>query len=235
MCSRWFTIQGEEEEGKEDSDAFYLPTNLKNLQLVFLSKLKGWWIVAAASASTWPLLSLQNLRILYCPQLIDTLLCPNLHFLELGYNKLKEIQLFRGISIQPSSLQHVNLEYCLDLVSFPGESLTSLRRLCIDGCTKLNKVELAPLGTNILETLEVSRVRVVGRKQERCGLGFPPETHHTNTRRRSIFREAPGLPSKTSRVWRIQNPMLVSLDLLNIQVMSSSKVKWSDATSMTNS
>ncbi|KAL8139383.1 hypothetical protein V2J09_005404 [Rumex salicifolius] len=134
--------------GSTVNQASLLP-KLTALTLFGCKRLKGWWIVAAASASTWALPSLQNLRIHYCPQLIDTLLYPNLIF----WNSV--IQLFRGNSIQPSSLQDVKLEYCLDLVSFPGESLTSLRRLCIEGCIKLNKVQLAPLGSNILEELEL--------------------------------------------------------------------------------
>ncbi|KAL8139391.1 hypothetical protein V2J09_005412 [Rumex salicifolius] len=171
-------IQGDEEEEKLSPNAIFLP-DLKKLKFVDLKKLKGWSRKVeeatrskeehAATCTHSPPLhmlsfpSLLELTINGCPELNDMPLCPSLGDLILESVKAKVIhQLLLPIhgnsfpsntTTPSSSLQSVVIENCHDLVSFPGESLSSLRRLCIAGCTKLNKVQLAPLGSNILEEL----------------------------------------------------------------------------------
>ncbi|KAL8139396.1 hypothetical protein V2J09_005417 [Rumex salicifolius] len=167
-------IQGDEEEEKISPNAIFLP-DLKKLEFVNLKKLKGWLrkveeatrskeehaATCTPHALSFP--SLLELRIKECPELNHMLLCPSLGKLILESVKAKVIhQLLLPIhgtsfpsntTTPSSSLQSVVIKNCHDLVSFPGESFTSLQRLCIDGCTKLNKVQLAPLGSNILEKL----------------------------------------------------------------------------------
>ncbi|KAL8139382.1 hypothetical protein V2J09_005403 [Rumex salicifolius] len=167
-------IQEDEKEEKLSPNAIFLP-DLKKLRFVKLKKLKGWSrkveeatrskeehaATCTPHALSFP--SLLQLRIQECPELNHMLLCPRLGELFLESVKAKVIhQLLLPIhgnsfpsntTTPSSSLQSVEIKNCHDLVSFPGESLTSLRRLCIESCTKLNKVELAPLGSNILEEL----------------------------------------------------------------------------------
>ncbi|KAL8159512.1 hypothetical protein V2J09_001049 [Rumex salicifolius] len=171
-------IQGDEEEEKLSPNAIFLP-DLKKLEFVNLKKLKGWSRKVeeatrskeehAATCTPSPPLhmlsfpSLLELTIKECPKLNHMLLCPSLGKLILETVKAKVIhQLLLPIhgnsfpsntTTPSSSLQSVVIKNCHDLVSFPGESLTSLQRLCLEGCTKLNKVQLAPLGSNILEKL----------------------------------------------------------------------------------
>ncbi|KAL8139380.1 LOW QUALITY PROTEIN: hypothetical protein V2J09_005401 [Rumex salicifolius] len=168
-------IQGDEEEEKLSPNAIFLP-DLKKLRFIMLKKLKGWSrkveeatrskeehaATCTPHALSFP--SLLELTIGQCPELNHMLLCPSLgKYMVLHSVKAKVIhQLLLPIhgnsfpsntTTPSSSLQSVVIENCHDLVSFPGESFTSLRYLRIAGCTKLNKVELAPLGSNILEEL----------------------------------------------------------------------------------
>ncbi|KAL8139384.1 hypothetical protein V2J09_005405 [Rumex salicifolius] len=167
-------IQGDEEEEKLSPNAKFLP-DLKKLEFVKLKKLKGWSRkveeatrskeehAATCTPHTLSFPSLLELMIEECPESNHMLLCPSLGKLILETVKEKVIhQLLLPIlgnsfpsntTTPSSSLQSVVINNCHDLVSFPGESLTSLRRLCIDGCTKLNKVQLAPLCSNILKEL----------------------------------------------------------------------------------
>ncbi|KAL8139352.1 hypothetical protein V2J09_005373 [Rumex salicifolius] len=167
-------IQGDEEEEKLSPNAIFLP-DLKKLEFEYLKKLKGWSRkveeatrskeehAATCTPHTLSFPSLLQLTIQECPELNHMLLCPRLGELFLESVKAKVIhQLLLPIhgnsfpsntTTPSSSLQSVVIKNCHDLVSFPGESFTSLQRLCINGCTKLNKVQLAPLGSNILEKL----------------------------------------------------------------------------------
>ncbi|KAL8139390.1 hypothetical protein V2J09_005411 [Rumex salicifolius] len=167
-------IQGDEEEEKLSPNAIFLP-DLKKLEFVNLKKLKGWSRkveeatrnkeehAATCTPHTLSFPSLSELTIKECPELNHMLLCPSPGKLILQSVKAKVIhQLLLPIhgnsfpsntTTPSSSLQSVEIKNCHDLVSFPGESLTSLRCLCIHGCTKLNKVQLAPLGSNILKEL----------------------------------------------------------------------------------
>ncbi|KAL8139393.1 hypothetical protein V2J09_005414 [Rumex salicifolius] len=171
-------IQRDEEEEKLSPNAIFLP-DLKKLRFVNLKKLKGWSKKIeeatkskekhAATCTPSPPLhmlsfpSLLELIIEECPELNHMLLCPSLGELILQSVKAEVLhQLLLPIhgnsfpsntTTPSSSLQSVEIMNCHNLVIFHGESLTSLRHLRIAGCTKLKKVQLAPLGSNILEKL----------------------------------------------------------------------------------
>ncbi|KAL8139381.1 hypothetical protein V2J09_005402 [Rumex salicifolius] len=170
---------GEEEEENQDPNAIFIP-NLKKIYFDILPKLKGWSrkevaarskevnIAARASTSTCPpppplqvlsFPSLYAVSIMNCQELSHMLPCPSLQKLTLISVKANLIcQFLQPINITPlSSLQFVRIKLCDDLVSFPGESLTSLEHLYIDNCSKLKQVHLAPLHLNILEDLKLTK------------------------------------------------------------------------------
>ncbi|KAL8139386.1 hypothetical protein V2J09_005407 [Rumex salicifolius] len=171
---------GEEEEENQDPNAIFIP-NLKKIYFDILPKLKGWSrnvevaarskevnVAARASTSTCPpppplqvlsFPSLYAVSIMNCQELSHMLPCPSLQKLTLISVKANLIcQFLQPINITPlSSLQFVRIKLCDDLVSFPGESLTSLEHLYIDNCSKLKQVHLAPLHLNILEDLILTK------------------------------------------------------------------------------
>ncbi|KAL8139385.1 hypothetical protein V2J09_005406 [Rumex salicifolius] len=171
---------GEEEEENQDPNAIFIP-NLKKIYFDILPKLKGWSrnvevaarskevnVAARASTSTCPpppplqvlsFPSLYAVSIMNCQELSHMLPCPSLQKLTLISVKANLIcQFLQPIDITPlSSLQFVRIKLCDDLVSFPGESLTSLEHLYIDNCSKLKQLHLAPLHLNILEDLKLTK------------------------------------------------------------------------------
>ncbi|KAL8139353.1 hypothetical protein V2J09_005374 [Rumex salicifolius] len=154
---------GEEEEENQDPNAIFIP-NLKKIYFDILPKLKGWSRNVEVAARSKEVNIAARASTSTCPpppplQLSHMLPCPSLQKLTLISVKANLIcQFLQPINITPlSSLQFVRIKLCEDLVSFPGESLTSLEHLYIDNCSKLKQVHLAPLHLNILEDLKLTK------------------------------------------------------------------------------